>query len=31
VRAAELLCDGREAEVWELLVPFEDEAEVRRG
>lgn len=26
-----LLCDGREAEMWDLLTPFEDETEVRRG
>jgi hypothetical protein len=29
-RAARLLAEGRDAEVWDLLVPFEDEAEVRR-
>lgn len=30
-RAALLLCDDREAEVWDLLTPFEDGAGVRRG
>ncbi|MCW6008697.1 hypothetical protein K1W54_29745 [Micromonospora sp. CPCC 205371] len=30
-RAAELLHEEREAEVWDLLTPFEDEVEVRRG
>lgn len=30
-RAARLLCAGRESEVWDLLEPFEDETEVRRG
>jgi hypothetical protein len=30
-RAAVLLCAGRESEVWDLLEPFEDETEVRRG
>lgn len=30
-RAAELLAAGRESEVWDLLAPFEDETEVRRG
>jgi hypothetical protein len=30
-RAALLQIDGRHAEVWDLLEPFEDEMEVRRG
>lgn len=30
-RACELLDAGREAEVWDLLTPFEGETEVRRG
>jgi hypothetical protein len=30
-RAAVLLGEEREAEVWDLLTPFEDETEVRRG
>jgi hypothetical protein len=30
-RAATLLGNGRESEVWDLLTPFEDEVEVRRG
>ncbi|MER7280536.1 hypothetical protein ABT369_39465 [Dactylosporangium sp. NPDC000244] len=30
-RAARLACAGRDAEVWDLLEPFEDETEVRRG
>jgi hypothetical protein len=30
-RAAVLLGEDREAEVWDLLTPFEDETEVRRG
>jgi len=30
-RAAVLLAAGREPEVWDLLEPFEDETEVRRG
>lgn len=30
-RACELLGEGRQSEVWDLLVPFEDGMEVRRG
>ncbi|MFG3710862.1 hypothetical protein [Micromonospora sp. NPDC047730] len=30
-RACELLEAGQDAEVWDLLEPFEDETEVRRG
>lgn len=30
-RAAELIDEGRESEVWDLMTPFEDETEVRRG
>lgn len=30
-RACELIGAGRESEVWDLLEPFEDLAEVRRG
>jgi hypothetical protein len=30
-RAAALLREGRESEVWDLLAPFEGETEVRRG
>jgi hypothetical protein len=29
--AALLACDERDSEVWDLLTPFEDETEVRRG
>lgn len=30
-QAARLLGVGRDSEVWDLLIPFEDETEVRRG
>lgn len=31
LRAVQLLCEDREAEVWDLLTPLEERAEVRRG
>lgn len=30
-RAAQLLDEDRDPEVWDMLIPFEDKAEVRRG